>query len=244
MPTAEKAQVIDQAKGWYEKSVGVVFSDYRGLSVKEIQALRSDLRKRGGEIHVLKNTLFRIAVGDDIDKLPSELHNGTTAFTFVYANETDVSKALVDYARISKKLVVKGGYFGGKAYDAKQVEALAALPPRDILIAQVIGAIASPLSGLVGVIEALYADPIRVIGAVADKVAESNPIPAPAPAPVAAAKAEAGPPEDVTPAVDAPAVEAEPVTAPVSDAANPEVPPTDPAPEEPTAEAATDSPTE
>ncbi len=60
MPTAEKAQVIDQAKAWYDKSVGVVFTDYRGLSVKEIQGLRSDLRKKGGELHVLKNTLFRL----------------------------------------------------------------------------------------------------------------------------------------------------------------------------------------
>jgi large subunit ribosomal protein L10 len=238
MPTAEKAQVIDQAKAWYDKSVGVVFSDYRGLSVKEIQALRSDLRKKGGEIHVLKNTLFRIAVGDDVEKLPAELHNGTTAFTFVYENETDVSKALVDYARTSRKLVVKGGYFGGKAFDAKQVEALAALPPRDILIAQVIGAIAAPLSGLVGVIEALYADPIRVIGAVADKVAESSPIRTPAPAP--AAKAEAEPASaDVPPVDEAPAAEeeteatraAETETAPEA-----ETPAHEPAPQEPTAE--------
>ena len=156
MPTAEKAQVIDQAKAWYDKAVGVVFSDYRGLSVKEIQALRADVRKKGGEIHVLKNTLFRIAFGDDLEKLPAEFHNGTTAFTFVYANETDVSKALVDYARSSRKLVIKGGFFDGKAFDAKQVEALAALPPRDILIAQVIGAIASPLSGLVGAVWATH----------------------------------------------------------------------------------------
>lgn len=226
MPTAEKAQVIDQAKGWYEKSVGVVFSDYRGLSVKEIQALRSDLRKKGGEIHVLKNTLFRIAVGDDIEKLPAELHNGTTAFTFVYQNETDVSKALIDYAKTSKKLVVKGGYFGGKAFDAKQVEALAELPPRDVLIAQVIGAIAAPLSGLVGVIEALYADPIRVIGAVADKVAEGSPIPAPA----AAAPAEPAPePEAVAEAEAAPAAEATEAEAPA---------------EEPAPEASVDAPAE
>ncbi|MHB8637624.1 MAG: 50S ribosomal protein L10 [Fimbriimonadaceae bacterium] len=242
MPTAEKAQVIDQAKAWYEKSVGVVFADYRGLSVKEIQALRSDLRKKGGEIHVLKNTLFRIAVGGDIDKLPAELHNGTTAFTFVYKNETDVSKALVDYARASKKLIVKGGYFGGKAFDAGQVEALAALPPRDVLIAQVIGAIASPLSGLVGVIEALYADPIRVIGAVADKVAESSPVAAP---PVAA-KPEPPPAQEATPVTAhseaEPAQEAEatpPAAAPEAEATAAEAPP-----DEASVEAPAESPTE
>lgn len=204
MPTAEKAQVIDQAKAWYDKSVGVVFSDYRGLSVKDIQTLRADLRKKGGEIHVLKNTLFRIAVGDDVEKLPAELHNGTTAFTFVYENEAGVSKALVDYARTSRKLVVKGGYFGGRAFNAKEVEALAELPPRDVLIAQVIGAIAAPLSNLVGVIEALYADPIRTIGAVADKVAEGSPPPAASPEAEPVAAVEAAP----AVAEEAPAVEA------------------------------------
>lgn len=170
MPTAEKARVIEQTKEWYSKASGVVFTDYRGLKVKEIQQLRADLRKKGGELHVVKNTLFRIAAGEDAAGLPNELHNGTTAFAFVFGNEPDVAKALLDYARTSKKLVVKGGFFGGKSLTAKEVETLSELPPRDVLIAQVIGTIAAPLSQLVGTVEALYADPIRVIGAVADKV--------------------------------------------------------------------------
>ena len=176
MPTAEKAQTIEQAKEWYGKSVGLVFTDYRGLKVKEMQQLRRDLRAKGGEIHVLKNTLFRIAAGDDSATMPAELHNGTTAVTFVFENESQVAKSLFDYARTNKKLIVKGGFFGGKAFTAKQVEALSELPPRDILIAQVIGTIAAPLTNLVTVIESLYADPIRVIGAVADKVAEASPV--------------------------------------------------------------------
>lgn len=177
MPTAEKARTIEQAKEWYGKSLGVVFSDYRGLKVKEIQQLRRDLRAKGGEIHVLKNTLFRIAAGDDVANIPADLHNGTTAITFIFENESEVAKSLVDYSRANKKLVVKGGFFGGKAFNAKEVEALSQLPSRDVLISQVIGAIAAPLTNLVGVIEALYADPIRVIGAVADKVAEGAPAP-------------------------------------------------------------------
>ena len=172
MPTAEKSNTIEQAKEWYSKSSGVVFADYRGLKVKEIQQLRKNLRKTGGEIHVLKNTLFRIAAGDDIANMPDELHNGPTAVAFVFENEPGCAKALLDFAVASKRMTVKGGFFGGKALTAKQVEALSKLPPRDVLIAQVIGTIAAPLSNLVGVVEALYADPIRVIGAVADKVAE------------------------------------------------------------------------
>jgi len=213
MPTAEKARTIEQAKEWYSKSSGVVFTDYRGLKVKEIQALRADLRKKGGELHVVKNTLFRIAAGADAAKLPTDLHNGTTAFAFVYENEPDVAKALLEYARTSKKLVVKGGFFGGKALTNKEVEQLSQLPPRDVLIAQVIGAIAAPLTTLVGTIEALYADPIRVIGAVADKVGEGS------------APAEASSLEAAAPADDSISSEAAASTDPTDASADADAPP-------------------
>lgn len=215
MPTAEKAQTIEQAKEWYSKASGVVFTDYRGLKVKELQNLRKELAKKGGEIHVIKNTLFRLAAGDDIAGMPDELHNGPTAVAFVFENESECAKALFDFANASKKMAVKGGYFGGRAMTAKEVEQLSKLPPRDVLIAQVIGAIAAPLSGLVGVIEALYADPIRVIGAVADKVAEGSPLPV-----AEAPKAEAAPAAEEAPAAaeEAPAAEEVVAEAPAEEA--------------------------
>lgn len=211
MPTAHKAQTIEEARDWFARSKGVIFTDYRGLKVKQMQALRNELAKKGGEIHVIKNTLFRLAAGDEALKLPDDLHNGPTAVAFLFENETECAKVLFDYAASSKTLKVKGGFIAGKAMDAKQTEAFSKLPPRDVLIAQVIGAIAAPLTNLVSVIEALYADPIRVIGAVADKVAESSPIPATkaeAPAAEAAPEAVADAPEAEAVA-EAPAAEAE-----------------------------------
>lgn len=191
MPTAQKEKVVEQAKEWYGKSVGLVFADYRGLKVKELQQLRRNLGDKGAEIHVIKNTLFRLAAGEDAAKFPDDLHNGPTAVAFVYSNESECAKVLVDFEKQTKTLSVKGGFFGGQVFDAKGVEALSKLPPRDVLIAQVIGTIAAPLSNLVGVIEALYADPIRTIGAVADKVGEGAPAPAPEPKAEAAPAAEA-----------------------------------------------------
>lgn len=220
MPTAEKAQVIEQAKDWYARSSGVVFADYRGLKVKEMQELRKKLRANGGEIHVLKNTLFRLAAGEDVTKMPDEMHNGPTAVAFIFSNESECTKTLLDFAQSSKKLAVKGGFFGGRAMSAKEVEALSKLPPRDVLIAQVIGAIAAPLTSLVGVIEALYADPIRVIGAVADKVAEGAPAPAPAPAVEAAAVVEEAP----SAAVEEAPAEAVTEEAPAAEAAEADAP--------------------
>ena len=186
----DKENKLSQAKGWCDKSVGLVFADYRGLTVKETQAFRAGLKAKGAEVHVLKNTLFRKAAPEVTESLPAEFHNGTTAYVFIFEDEAGCAKAVVDYATTNKKLIVKGGYFGGKPISAKQVEAISKLPPKEVLIAQVIGAIAAPLSNLVGVIEALYADPIRVIGAVADKVAEGSPVPA--------AKAEAAPVAETT----------------------------------------------
>jgi large subunit ribosomal protein L10 len=229
MPTAQKERTIEQAKDWYSRSVGVVFTDYRGLKVKDMQELRSRLKAKGGEIHVLKNTLFRVAAGEDTAKIPEDLHNGPTAIAFLYENESEGAKALLDYAKINKNLTVKGGFFGGRAFDAKQVEALSELPPRDQLIAQLIGVVAAPLSNLASVIEALYADPIRVIGAVADKVAKDSPAPAEeaaatstessapaAPAieePTQAAPEDAGGPPEQASVEEAPAADAQPEAA-------------------------------
>ena len=105
MPTAAKAQVIEQAKEWYSESQGVIFADYRGLSVKEMQTLRKDLRAKGAEVHVIKNTLFRMAAGEDISNVPAEYHNGTTAYAYIFQDEAGCAKTLLDFAKSSKKCV-------------------------------------------------------------------------------------------------------------------------------------------
>lgn len=203
----QRAATIEQAKDWYSRSAGVVFTDYRGLTVKELQSLRKQLGAKGGEIHVIKNTLFKIAIGDDAQALSNEFNSGPTAVAFIYENEAECAKVLTDFAKSSKKLQIKGGLIAGKSFDTAQVEALSKLPPREILIAQVIGAIAAPLSNLVGVIEALYADPIRVIGAVADKVAEGSPVPE-KPAAAAAEETTSAPAAEEAATEPAPAEEA------------------------------------
>lgn len=225
MPTTQKAKVIEQTQERYQRSKGVLFTEYRGLKVKELQQLRANLGAKGGEIQVVKNTLFLRAAGDDAAIIPNELSSGPTAVAFLYENETECAKVLVDFAKTNKNLVVKGGLIGGKAFNDKQVENFSKLPPRDVLIAQVIGTIVAPLSNLVGVVEALYADPIRVIGAVADKVAEGSPIPAKAevaPAPEASAEAPAEAAEAPAETVEAAAPEATAdEAAPADDAAAP-----------------------
>ncbi|ARU44759.1 50S ribosomal protein L10 [Armatimonadetes bacterium Uphvl-Ar2] len=198
MPTAAKAQVIDQTKEKFEQATGVFLTEYRGLTVQDMQNLRASLREKGGELKVIKNTLFRKALGETADALTEELGSGPTAFAFVYENETDCAKILVDYTKTNKAFVVKGGMLNGKIMDAQAVENFSKLPPRDQLIAMVIGAVAAPLSTLVGTVEAIYAQPIRVIGAVADKVAEGGGPVAAESAPSAPASEEAPTPEETS----------------------------------------------
>lgn len=174
MPTAEKAKVIEQARDWYSRANGVVFTEYRGLSVEQVQKLRQSLGEKGGELHVIKNTLFRIAAGEDGEKFPEEFSSGPTAVAFLYENETDCAKALFDFQKEAKQFVIKGAFIDGKVFSDKQVEDFSKLPAREVLIAQVIGAITAPLTNLVSTVEALYAQPIRTIGAVADKVNEEG----------------------------------------------------------------------
>ncbi len=238
MPTAQKERVIEETKELYGKAIGVVFTDFRGLKVKELQQLRNQLKAKGGEIHVVKNTLFRLAAGDDAGALPYELHNGPTAIAFLFENESAGAKVLVDYASSHKSFVVKGGLIAGKTYDSKGVEALSKLPTREVLLSQLIGTIAAPIGNLIGLIEALYADPIRTIGAVADKMGGGAPAEE---APATAAAMAPGP--SVEAPADGVAETSEPFAEAVSDAEPAPEAPADGVAEtsEPSAEAASDA---
>ncbi|MEX2244277.1 MAG: 50S ribosomal protein L10 [Fimbriimonadaceae bacterium] len=242
MPTAAKVKQVSQIKERYERASGVIFTEYRGLSVPAIQRLRRSLADQGAEFSVVKNTLFKRAAGDDAANIPEAMTSGPTAVAFVYQDDTATAKALFDFIKENKAFVVKGGYLDGRLYDGAQMEALSKLPPKDVLMAQLIGVIAAPLSNIVGVIQEIYAAPIRAIGAVADKAAESAPQEA-APAPPTPSgqqaddeQATAEPHGEALPASE-PAAEAEAAEAPVEA-------PTD-QPDQPTEEAAPEpAPTE
>jgi large subunit ribosomal protein L10 len=163
--------MVAQARQWYEQSVGVIFTDYRGLSVPELQALRASLRDVGAEYHVIKNTLLRLAMGSDVESLPAELHNGPTATAFVMGEQPAVAKAIVDFAKTHKQLEIKGALIEGRVLSKEEVEELAKLPSRQELLGMIAGLVAAPMSNLVGVLNEVLAVPVRVIGAIEEKVA-------------------------------------------------------------------------
>jgi large subunit ribosomal protein L10 len=202
MPTAAKVKQVEEIKERYAKASGVIFTEYRGLSVPALQKLRRSLASQGADYSVVKNTLFRRAAGDDAEKFPEELTSGPTAVAFIYEDETATTKALFDFIKENKAFIVKGGFLDGKLYDGSQMEALSKLPPKEGLIAQVIGVIAAPLSNLVGVVQEIYAAPIRAIGAVADKAEASGGRGADGAAPSPEANAEEATPAEAAPAAE------------------------------------------
>lgn len=173
-PRAEKAAQVNQIRAWMGEAKAQILVDYRGLSVREITDLRKQLRQSGAELRVVKNTLYRIARDGNIpDALEPHLH-GMTAIAFITGDEAAAAKALTDYIKQARKAEVKALMLGEKVYPATMVDTLAKLPSREVMLAQFLGALQSPITGLVGTLSELIGQFVRTLQAVADKKAETQ----------------------------------------------------------------------
>lgn len=156
----EKKQLVEEIKENFNRSKSVAIVEYRGLTVAEVTELRAKLRAAKVEMRVLKNTLVKRAADEaGLSELDSYLQ-GPTAW--VFSNEDPVAgpKILLDYAKTHDKLIVKGGVLEKKAIALKGVVALADLPPREVLLARLLGSMSSPLTGMANVLQG----PIRKFG--------------------------------------------------------------------------------
>jgi large subunit ribosomal protein L10 len=151
---SEKAAVIDGVSAQAARSQTLALAEYRGLTVENLNKLRVDARSKGVYLHVLKNTLARRAVAGT----PFEVAQGVMVGPLIYGFSEDAvaaAKVIADFAKGNDKLVIKGGAFAGKALDVEGVKALASIPSREVLIAQVAGLLKSPIQRMAGVLAAL-----------------------------------------------------------------------------------------
>jgi large subunit ribosomal protein L10 len=204
-PRPAKVAVVDEVRERLGHSDATILTEYRGLSVAQLQVLRRALAPAGGEYKVYKNTLVRRAAKESGLEELEALLTGPTALTFVSGDVSAVAKALKDFARQHPSLVVKGAIVGGGLIDAAQTSAIADLPSRDVLLAQIAGALAAPMQRFAGLLQAL---PQKFAYALAALIEERGGVPAP-------------PPED-QPVESAPETEASAGEAP-ADAASAEV---------------------
>lgn len=211
MNREQKAAVIDEIAAQITQSEAVYAVDYRGISVAQAAELRGKLREADATLRVVKNTLTGRAADQAGTEHLKPLLAGPTALTFANGDAALAAKAVFDYARTTGLLPFKGGVLNGDALTPEQVQSIARLPTRDVLNAQFVNIVASPLTGLVTSLSNLISGLARQLGQVAEKM-ESGEIPsAAAPASAAAAEPEAAP-------------EAEPEPTPEPEAAAPAEP--------------------
>lgn len=149
---AKKDEIISELKEKFETSAVSIFADYRGLNVGEATKLRRKLREAGCEFKVAKNTLTGLVVKrQGIEGMESYLE-GPVAITFG-KDPVAPAKILVEFIRETKKMEIKAGILEGKVIDAKGVKALADLPPREVLLAKMLGSMQAPLYGFAGVLQ-------------------------------------------------------------------------------------------
>ncbi len=199
----QKAVAIAEIATDIEQSQAVFAVDYRGLSVAQAAELRAKLREADATLRVVKNSLTERAADQTGASELKPLLQGPTALTFVRGDAALAAKAIADYARLTQLLPFKGGLMDGAALDADQLRAISRLPSREVLYGQLVGVVASPITGLVRTLGALLGGLAVALGQVREKK-ESGELPAgEAPAPAV----EETPAEEVAVETPAPAVE-------------------------------------
>ncbi len=174
MPTEAKRETVAALKEELSSSSTLIVSEYRGLKVGEIAEIRRSLRKQDVSYRVVKNRLMRIAAAESGNEALSPLLEGPTAIAFGTGDESTIAKAVLDATRPFKIVKVKGAILNGRSIDADGVTRLATLPSRDVLLAQIAGAIAAPMAGLAGLFDAPLRDIAGGIGALADRRASES----------------------------------------------------------------------
>jgi large subunit ribosomal protein L10 len=214
MNREQKAAAVEEVAGQIKESEAVFAVDYRGISVPQAAELRTRLTEAGARFRVVKNTLTERAADQAGAEVLKELLEGPTAFTFVASDGGDVAlaaKALATFRRETDLLTFKGGIMNGDALSVEQLEMLSRLPARDVLHGQLVGMIASPITGLVRGLNALISGLAIQLGQIRDQGLVGGD----------------APPAEEAPAEEEPAAEEAPAEEPEADAAGDETEQTD-----------------
>jgi large subunit ribosomal protein L10 len=163
----DKERIVGELAERLKSSPNILVADYRGLSMPEIDELRTKLLETGARFSVVKNTLTRLAAEQAGVQALLELIDGPTAIAFIDADGdlAAAAKILNDTARMHDVLVIRGGLLEGDTVGDAEIKRLATLPPADVLRAQLAGAVAAPLTTIVGLFTAPLRDLVNVLDA-------------------------------------------------------------------------------
>jgi large subunit ribosomal protein L10 len=159
---SEKQAVIDEVTALAAKAQTLVVAEYRGITVADMTKLRVDARSKGVTLSVLKNTLARRAVTGSSFEVGADMMTGPLIYGFS-EDAVAAAKVVADFAKTNDKLVIRGGVYSGKTLDVNGVKQLANIPTKEVLLAQLLGLMQSPISRTA-----------RVLAAVAEKKGEAQ----------------------------------------------------------------------
>ena len=166
---ARKDELLVQYKEWLAESDAIFLADYTGMDVKQMQALRGNVREAEGIFSVTKNSLFRLALQQSDWPVPDELLNGQVGGGFAFGEAPTLAKKLIDYAKKDEAFVIKGGIMGGELLTSSQIEALADLPSMDQLHGILLGMINGPARNIAGIVSSGIRQVVNVLDAYANK---------------------------------------------------------------------------
>lgn len=163
-----KQELVARYSEWLKKSQALFVTQYTGLSMKEMDAVRGKLREMGGEFHIIKNTLAGLAFEQAGMPIPKGLFEGSTAVCFAFKDAPALAKTMMELSKTYEFLKLKGGYLAKAPMTADNVKSLADLPPLPIVRAQLLGTLLAPASRLARTL----AEPARGLAAVLKAHAE------------------------------------------------------------------------
>jgi len=165
MPNPEKQKAIDELKEKMEKTSSVFVTEYTGLNVFDITALRKNLRENSIKYVVAKNTLMKIAAKEaGLDEIVEYLQ-GQTALAFGADDPAVAAKILYDSFKAIKKPVIKAFYFDGQLFPGNEINRLADLPSRDVLLSMIVSSVESPISNIVSSLDGVFQELVATVDA-------------------------------------------------------------------------------
>jgi large subunit ribosomal protein L10 len=167
----QKEAMLAEYIEWLSKSQAVVLVEYAGLKMKDLDAFRAKAREAGGEFHIVKNTLAKLALEKAGFSVPADFTHNSTAIGFSYKDPAGFAKALTEVAKGKEAVKLKGGFLGAEVLKSTQVKALADLPPLPVVRAQLLGVLQAPASKLVRTLAEPGRSLASVVKAYSDKAA-------------------------------------------------------------------------
>lgn len=169
-----KAEIVTQYTQWVNKSQAVFLLEYSKMNMKAVDAARGKIRDAGGELHIVKNTLFKLVLENDGIPQPKGLLEGSTLVGFAFNDAASMAKVIAEVTKNSEVFKVKGGFLGKQVMNQIQVKSLADLPPLAVMRARVLGVLLAPAGQLVRTL----AEPARSLAGVLKAYSEKDSAPA------------------------------------------------------------------